>query len=287
MKKLKELVNLIVGFLILLFFIIFKKQGSGKFYIKAQDNKLLNNFLKSKILGQLFKNFRYLEKNIDKEISENSIIYKNDPSLRKYGDSDCGQTEDVNIEKQQRGLVVPIIRDIFKKNEIQTVVEIGTGNGDVVAHLAKEYNEKKFIGIDFNTGTAKKKHDLKNLNFISDYALDYFLKFKDTKIDLVFASSTFIFFLPKEMEKYLKAFSEKCKFVIISDPTWNGVHKKKLIKNTYHLEEGVFFHNHKYYFETFNFNILANNFTHYKHETSSRPDIYINNVIAKNLKDLD
>ena len=99
MKKLKELVNLIVGFLILLFFIIFKKQGSGKFYIKAQDNKLLNNFLKSKILGQLFKNFRYLEKNIDKEISENSIIYKNDPSLRKYGDSDCGQTEDVNIEK--------------------------------------------------------------------------------------------------------------------------------------------------------------------------------------------
>ena len=43
------------------------------------------------------------------------MIYKNDPSLRKYGDSDCGQSEDINIEKQQRGLVVPIIREVFKK----------------------------------------------------------------------------------------------------------------------------------------------------------------------------
>ena len=287
MKNFKELINLVVGFIILLFFIIFKKQGSGKFYIKAQDNKLVNNFLKSKILSELFKNFRYLEENIDKEFSENSMIYKNDPSLRKYGDNDCGQSEDVNIEKQQRGLVIQIIREVFKKNNIKTIVEIGTGNGDVVAHLAKQYSEKKFIGIDFNTETAKKKYNLKNLDFISDYALDYFLNLKDTKIDLVFASSTFIFFLPKEIEKYLKEFSKKCKFVVISDPTWNGVHKKRLIKNTYHLEEGVFFHNHKYYFESFKFHILSNNFTHYKHETSPRPDIFINNFIAKNLKSLD
>ncbi len=287
MKNLKELINLIVGFIVLIFFIIFKKQGSGKFYLKAQDSKLLNNFLKSKILSQLFKNFRYLEENIDKEFSKNSMIYKNDPSLRKYGDSECGQSEDINIEKQQRGLVVPIIREVFKKNEIKTIVEIGTGNGDVVAHLAKEYSEKKFIGIDFNTETAKKKHSLNNLDFISDYALDYFLKVKDTKIDLVFATSTFIFFLPKEIEKYLKVLAEKCKFVIISDPTWNGVHKRKLILNTYHLEEGVFFHNHKYYFESFNFHILDNNFNHYKHETSPRPDIFVNTVIAKNMKNLD
>lgn len=287
MKNIKELFHLIVGFIILIFFIIFKKQGSGKFYIKAQDSKLLNNFLKSKILSQLFKNFRYFEENINMEFSENSMIYKNDPSLRKYGDGDCGQSEDDNIEKQQRGLIVPIIREIFKKNKIKTIVEIGTGNGDVVSHLAKEYNEKKFIGIDFNTETAKKKHSLKNLDFISDYALDYFLKLKDSKIDLVFATSTFIFFLPKEMEKYLKVLAEKCKFIIISDPTWNGVHKKKLILNTYHLEEGVFFHNHKYYFESFNFHILANNFNHYKHKTSPRPDIFINTVIAKNIKNLD
>ena len=284
MKKLNEFIILVVGFVVLLFYITFKRQGSGKFYIKAQENKLLNNFLKSKVLNYLFMNFNILENNINKEFSDASSEYKNNPTLKGYGNFDVGLEEDINIEKQQRGLIVPKIKKLFQNNKIKNVVEIGTGNGDVIAYFAKENNDKLFTGIDFNTDTAKKKHVLNNLSFVSNYSLDHFLNLKDDNIDLVFASSTFIFFLPKEIKKYLQILAKKCKFIITSDPAWYGITKKKHIKNSYHLEMGAWFHNYYYYYENSNFEIIDYDSFHYKHKISPRPDIYIDIITAKNLK---
>tara|TARA_B100000767_G_C19687165_1_gene502310 strand:- start:215 stop:1075 length:861 start_codon:yes stop_codon:yes gene_type:complete len=285
MNKINELLSIIFGFIVLLFYIIFKKQGSGKFYIKAQENKLLNNFLKSKILFFLFKNYKYFENNIDEEFSEYSKLYQKDDSiLKKYTGYNYGLKESEKIEEQQRGFGIPTIRNLLNNNTIKNIIEIGTGNGDLIFHFAKEYRDKSFTGIDFKVDSAKKKHKLDNLNFVEDYALNHFLKTDVSNIDLIFASSTFIFFTPKELTKYLKILSKKCKFIIITDPTWYGMYKKKFIKNSYHLEAGVFFHNYNHYFKDFGFDILKNKFEKYQHKLSPRSDIYINIIFAKNNK---
>ena len=285
MSKINELLSIIFGFIVLLFYTVFKKQGSGKFYIKAQENKLLNNFLKSKILNFLFKNYKYFENNIDEEFSEYAKLYqKNGPLLKKYTDYNCGLKERKKIEEQVRGFGIPAIRNLLNNNTIKNIIEVGTGNGDLIFHFAKEYRDKSFTGIDFKVDTAKKKHKLDNLNFVEDYALNYFLKKDIINIDLIFANATFIFFTPKELTKYIKILSKKCKFIIITNPTWFGMYEKKFIKNSYHLEEGVFFHNYNHYFKDFGFDILENKFNKYQHKLSPRPDIYINTIFAKNNK---
>jgi SAM-dependent methyltransferase len=280
-KKIKEFFIIIVGFIVLLFYIVFKKQGSGKFYIKAQEDNLLNKFIKSKILNFLFSNFKYYESNIIKEISDEAMLYReNTQTLKKYTAHDYGQRESIELEEQKRGLGIPLIKNLLKNDKIKNVMEIGTGNGDLISFIAKEYSNKYFTGIDFNVETAKEKHKLDNLNFIHDYALNHLNKADVDNIDLIFADSTFIYFTPKELIKYVKIFLKKCKFIIITDPTWYGIHKKKFIKDTYHLEGGVFFHNYNHYLK--DFDILQNKFLKYKHKISPRPDIYINIILAKN-----
>lgn len=281
MSHLKELLIIIYGFIVLIFYISFKRQGTGKFYLKAQDSKFLKNFLKSKILNFLFKNFRYFEKNIDKDLSQESQLYKNNDSiLQKYTNFNYGLSENVKLEDQQRGFGIQILRNILKNDEIKNIIEIGTGNGDLISLFASEFKNKKFTGLEFNVDTAKKKHKSENLNFVSEYALNYFQKSDVDGIDLVFATSTFIFFTPKELKEYIKIFSKKCKFIIIIDPTWFGINKKKYLKNTYHLENGVFFHDYNHYLK--NFTLIENKFYKYKHKSSQRPDIYLNIIIAKN-----
>ena len=152
MSKINEVLSIIFGFIVLFFYIVFKKQGTGKFYIKAQENKLLNNFLKSKILNFLFKNYKYFENNIDEEFSEYSKLYQKDgPLLKKYTDYNYGLKESKKIEEQQRGFGIPTIRNSLNNNTIKNIIEIGTGNGDLIFHFAKEYRDKSFTGIDFLT----------------------------------------------------------------------------------------------------------------------------------------
>lgn len=284
-QKLKEFFTIFFGFLVLLFYVVFKKQGTGKFYIKAQEesgwSEILNRFLKSKTLNFLFSNFKYYERNITKEISDESKSYReNSQILQKYTTQDYGQSESKKLEEQQRGFGIYLIKDLLKNDKIKNVIEIGTGNGDLISFFAKDYSNKYFTGIDFNVETATEKHQLDNLNFISDYALNYLNKSDVKNIDLIFASSVFIFFTPIELTKYIKIFSKKCKYIIITEPTWHGVHKKKLINHTYHLEGGVFFHNYNHYFK--DFDIIQNKYVKYKHKSSPRPDIYINIIFAKN-----
>ena len=281
MEKFKNLLTIVYGFIILLFYIIFKKQGAGKFYLKSQDSKLLKSFLKSKILNFLFLNFNYYEKNINENFSEESQNYMNNSSVLKvYTDSNFGSNESIKIEDQQRGFGIPVIRNILKNDEIKNIIEIGTGNGDLINLFANEFKNKKFTGLEFNIDNANKKHKSANLNFVSGYALNLLQKTDIDVIDLVFSTSTFIFFTPKELEEYIKIFSKKCKYIVIIDPTWFGVHKKKYFKKTYHLEKGVFFHDYNHYLK--NFTLIENKFHRYKHKLSLRPDIYINVVVAKN-----
>ena len=276
MKKINDLIILLFGFFILIFFIVFKKQGTGKFYIKAQDSDVLKKFLKNPSLNFLFKNYSLLGNNVSKDFSSVSESYK---KLKLSFGKDISK----NVEDQQKGLIIPIIKKVIENNEISNIIEIGTGNGDLIANLSNSYANKNFIGIDFLTDAAKENHKLKNLSFTSSYALDYLSNGSIKKIDLIFACSTFLFFTPKEIEKYFQVLQSKTKFIIISDPTWHSVYRQQFKINSYHLEGGLWFHNYKYLAEKYNFEILENKFFHYEHQTSLRPDIMQNQIILKKL----
>ena len=284
MKKIKDFIILLFGFFTFLFFILFKKQGTGKFYIKAQDNDFLKKFLENENLNYLFKNYNFLKNDINNDFSLFSDQdYRRSKNLKGYEEKNFGKKEDENIEDQQRGLIIPIIKKVIENNEISNLIEIGCTNGDLIAYLSNLHADKNFTGIDFRTDVAKENHKSKNLNFISDYALNYLSSESIKKTDVIFSTSTFGLFTPKEIEKYFQVLKSKTKFIILSDPTWHGVHRKQFKKNSFHLERGVWFHNYKYLAEKYNFEILENEFFDYKHKKSLRTDIVINQIILKKI----
>tara|TARA_B100000989_G_C19507882_1_gene457370 strand:- start:859 stop:1716 length:858 start_codon:yes stop_codon:yes gene_type:complete len=282
MKKIEDFLILLFGFFTFLFFILFKKQGTGKFYIATQNNKFLKKFLDNKNLNYLFENYNHQKKTLNSQFSSFSKAYKEDTNFTEdIYNKHYRKNESDNLENQQRGLIIPLIKKITENNKIKNLIEIGCGNGDLISYFSDLYADKNFTGIDFNTDIAKQNHKSKNLNFISDYALNYLIDNDVKNIDIIFSTSTFIFFTPNEIEKYLQTFNSRAKFIIISDPTWHGVHNKKFKKNSLHLETGVWFHNYQNLANKYNFEILENNFFNYKHKLSKRPDIVINQIILK------
>jgi S-adenosyl-L-methionine methyltransferase len=114
-----------------------------------------------------------------------------DDSLANYGD-EGGDT----IVAQQRGLILPLVERAIAETT-GAIIEIGTGNGDVVAHLAERYRGRTFIGIDFSTATAERKWKQPNVKFIAGYARDVIGEVSNAlEIGVIFASSTFVLFNP-------------------------------------------------------------------------------------------
>jgi len=228
------------------------------------------------LVGRLearIRNYRIKKKEWNNpRLSEEVIKNYSDDSLSGYGDKEYTKGG-MDIQHQQRGLILPLLEQHIKKQE--TVIEIGTGNGDVVAYLADKYPDTKFIGIDFSVKNAMEKHQKKNLSFISGYALD--LLAKRVRGDLIFASSTFCNFTPRELENYLVAIRRAgVHSVILNEPTWGGhIQKNNGSSSSIHLDGAVWHHNYCGYLWKADFSIADFSFFHYKHPVSLRPDIFI------------
>lgn len=117
-------------------------------------------------------------------------------------------------------MIVPLIEKILASGEIRTVSEIGTGNGDVLSHLAQTYPSIRFVGADLSVANAQRKHHMSNLEFVAGYPLDL-LRSGSLGGDLVFGSSTFVVYAPKELEAYPNALAA-AHHILISDPVTFG-----------------------------------------------------------------
>jgi hypothetical protein len=194
-----------------------------------------------------------------------------DDSLAGYADKNYTKGGK-DLQHQQRGLILPILEKHLKRVN----VEIGTGNGDVIADLADKYPDRLFIGVDFSVKNATEKHNKKNLVFIEGYALD--LLEKDIlKGDLVFASSTFCLFTPDELVDYIKLLKIRgFTSIVLNEPTWNGRIQENNEKITSSSLEGpMYHHNWAGYFRWFGYEITDFSFFHYIHPLSKRADIYV------------
>ncbi len=299
LRDLKHLFHILAGFLLYLFYAIFSKGkgerlylAGGGFYRAAQADKesftktIALNFFNSPI-SVMVRDYFFLKANIGRDkLSTGAIQEYSDESLLGYGDINYAAKKEAGkpLENQQRGLMIPILRQSLSENaqKLKTVIEIGSGNGDVIQFLAATYPNYVFCGVDFFIKNATLKHThQKNLSFIKEYALDL-LESGNLKGDIVFGSSTFCIFTPKELERYLKAiymagFSE----ILLSEPIWGGyVQTNDACVISKHVGGSVWFHNYCGYLKQAKFNIKHFDFFHHKHNLSVRPDIFISLIRA-------
>ena len=277
----------IIGMLIssFLFMVGSPYQGRQKIYkiIQGKKSSLATKSLKAYYSNDfelqsrnLKKDIRFLEENLCRDrLSDRVVeIYSGD-SLDGYGDTDF--QKDIPFLDQQRALCIPLIKDILKNNaKIKKIIEIGTGNGDVIGFLAKEFPNRSFLGIDFSVKNAGRTYkNLKNVIFKKGYALD-FLQKKEIEGDLIIFNSTLGTFTELEYCNYFKHI-QLCgfNFITVNEPFWSFFEMNVTSKVfSQHLEGSWWFHNHPKYFEKFGFQVMSEKVlgTSYLKKHSTRPD---------------
>jgi SAM-dependent methyltransferase len=151
--------------------------GRDRFYQMAQDKPNVLGRLAAAFCsghaGRLGQNYHIYAENKDVDrISAIALRYYGDDSLHGYGDAEFTRADGKALVDQQRGLVIPLVAAAVERDRPKLVLEIGTGNGDVVAHLAARRPAVQFVGCDLSVENAAAKHRVPNLSFVKGYALD-------------------------------------------------------------------------------------------------------------------
>jgi demethylmenaquinone methyltransferase/2-methoxy-6-polyprenyl-1,4-benzoquinol methylase len=130
-------------------------------------------------------------------------------------------------------------RAILKENP-QSVMDLGTGTGDLAIRLSKMRNNIQLTGYDFSSSMLKvaqkkaDKHDLKNISFIEGDAAD--MPFNDETFDIVSISFAFrnITFKNPNTHYYLKeifrVLKPNGKFIIVE----SSQPENKVIRRLFH-----------------------------------------------------
>lgn len=296
LRDLKHLFHIVMGFLLYSIYAIFSSWGGerlykagGKLYKAAQSDKdslakkIAINFFNSP-LSIVVRDYYFLKTNADRQRLSTGVIQEySDESLLGYGDIDYDKGGET-LDQQQRGLMLPLLEESLteKQGKMEKVIEIGCGNGDVLAYLAKRFPDFFFTGVDFFVSNARAKHGkIDNLTFVKGYALEL-LESEQLKGDILFASSTFCNFTPKELAKYLNLIKKKgITEIILSDPVWHGyVQENNSTVISKHIERSVWYHNYCGYLRSSGYKISDFSFFHYKHPKSVRPDIFVSLIRA-------
>jgi SAM-dependent methyltransferase len=223
------------------------------------------------------QNWDFCKENISKDrLSAMAVEQYSDDSLSGYGDTDYNKGGGTSLEMQQRGqILADLCKSLALLNPGGCVCEIGCGNGDIIAHLAITFPKLKFIGVDFSVKNAMQKHHLANLQFIKGYALDFFER-SELKANIVYASSTFCVFNPKELSAYIKLFKDAgVSSVFINEPSW-GKYNFNPEEYSIHLEGAVWHHNYDKHFNSLGYHTAHLEKRPYKPNKSARPDIILN-----------
>ncbi len=293
-RKIKEGVFMVLGFA--LYMLILLRHGGyrgfRKFYRIAQQDEpsitrtLVLNFLNSP-LSVVFNNYRFLKDNINKERLTETII-------QQYGDYEVGgyanigdSLESIIPESQQRELLLPVLSNALREIKRGTVVEIGTANGDMLGRFTRNRTTINFIGVDFNTRKARKRWGFQpNMRFISGYALDMLLA-GHLIGDILFASSCFCLFAPKELARYIAAIDKAgFKQIVLNEPTWGGYKSENNeVVVSKHVEHSLWHHNYCGYLRAGGYQIEEFRFFPYHPWASTRPDIFVSLIRAKKEKE--
>lgn len=266
MDKLNKFFYLVSGFILFLYFswrhswhkLFATAHSQNNSFACKSASSLLNSSLCRAFIGN-----EYVEKygHLDRQPPERLAFLDKDEVFNKYG-SEIFKENKLPLENQQRGRILPflinIINDFHKENNRwPTVIEIGHGNGDVLAFLSDKFKDVQFLGLDFKIKSAEELHGGKaNLKFSNGYPLDV-LEACQQNFDIAFMSSCSIKFFPGELKNYIKQFKLlRIKHILLSEPTWYGYHRhigRDGVSSMY-MNSDNWFHNYPQYFKFFDFN---------------------------------
>lgn len=232
--------------------------GRDLFYRLAQERRGTLGRIASAFCqghaGRVGQNFAVFIAEKEKErITDIALKYYSDDSLHGYGDAEFSRADGKPLVKQQRGLIIPLVEKAIAEDRPNVILEIGTGNGDVLAYLAERHPTIQFIGVDLSVANAERRHRLSNVRFVKGYALD--LLRNGLAGDMVFSSSTFSVFAPMELQAYLQAM-RTMRRLIISDPvTFGNKHVRGLEPKSLHMDVYMWWHNYYGYLRSLGYTI--------------------------------
>ncbi len=149
----------------------------------------------------------------------------------------------------------------IKNEHISNVIEVGTGSGKFLAHLATQHtNETRFTGIDLNERIIKENNkkygSVLNLKFIYTELLDY-LKTEHVENTCIIGTGTFEMFTQNELEELLSFVSSTYAHVsfAICEPVDKDFDKQE--NST--AREMITFNSHNYIslFKKYGFRIIS------------------------------
>ena len=160
--------------------------------------------------------------------------------------------------------LLDILKEKFFKNEIQfnILVEIGTGNGDVLHYLASTFPEiDKFIGIDLSIEQIKinqeKYKENIRLEFIDSDAFEWVKKEGRENMIFMTSNGVFEYFTEQQLREFIKYTNNlgQALFIIIEPNVLN--HNFELNSNSivYGIEKS-FSHNYSKIFQDYGFEIF-------------------------------
>lgn len=168
--------------------LISKTTGLDKTYIYSFPEKKL----KKSEIKKIFKNFKLRAKHIPLE-----YIFREKEffGLRFY------LNRSVLIPRPETELLVEEVICLIKNNEIKTLVDIGTGSGNIVISILKNIDIEKITNVyatDFYKNALKvaiknaRIHNVVHkIKFVLTDKLDYFIK-KNIKLDLIISNPPYV-----------------------------------------------------------------------------------------------
>jgi tRNA G46 methylase TrmB len=242
--------------------------GRSRFYYFTHGRGRMSRIARAFCSGHVARIVHDYEAQLDgiaKDRMSNAAkeLYSDD-SLAGYGDYDFQKADGKELRFQQRGLIIPFVESEIERlcgdlGRPPRVLEIGTGNGDVIADIAARHPSVEFVGVDLSVKNASNKHFRSNLMFIKGYSLDL-LEQRDPAMeaDIVFGSSTFCAMVPKEFSAHMRFFSRgRCRSLCFSDPVTGGhAHMNNKFAESRHMSRYMWWHNYAGYLNSHGFDVV-------------------------------